>query len=367
MTRFLLKLHTYIALISFLPLILMSVSGAILVFKHEIDRVLMPTNVRVAATATERLPLDSLQSKVYAQYPDWHITGWVLFQDQGRADLVYMIPNGSDQWHYLLLDQYQGHVLAPPVDTHHYLTDWLLDFHYTFALDHTGLYLAAFFAVALCLIGVSGIIIHRSYWYSLFKWKRQKRRTGFYREFHKKVGAWASPVLLILGITGGYWNIMHVVQEDFLEEHHEHHKMAEPLYDRALPLQALVNTAEASVSGFVATYISFPWEPGANLRVWGEVPTLNPFASEYSSTISFDAHNGERLSIYDIREQAFGAKLLDSFRELHFGSFASWPSKVLWCLVGLLPLILTFTGGYLWWQRRVIKARKTYQGQSAAG
>lgn len=358
MTRFLFKLHTYLAIISFIPLILISVSGAILVFKHEIDRLLMPGSVRVTTAGTDRLALEVLQSKVYSQYPDWHITGWVLFQDQKRADLVYMIPTGSDEWHYLLLDQYRGNVLAPPVDTHHYLTDWLLDFHYTFMLDHTGLYLASFFAITLCLIGLSGIIIHRSYWQSLLKWKRQKRRTGFYREFHKKVGAWASPILLILGITGGYWNITHVIQEDFLEEHHAHHKMAQPLYNRSLALQTIVQNAESSTTGFKATYISFPWEPGADLRVWGEVPSANPFASEYSSTITFDAESGERLSVYDIREQGFGAKLLDSFRELHFGSFASWPSRILWCVVGLLPLILSFTGLYLWWQRRAIKARK---------
>ena len=42
----------------------------------------------------------------------------------------------------------------------------------------------------------------------------------------------------------------------------------------------------------------------------------------------------------------------DSFRKLHFGYFLGLPSKILWCILGLSPVILACTGLYLYWFRR---------------
>nr|WP_241651954.1 PepSY-associated TM helix domain-containing protein [Pseudoalteromonas phenolica] len=48
---------------------------------------------------------------------------------------------------------------------------------------------------------------------------------------------------------------------------------------------------------------------------------------------------------------------VDSFRKLHFGYFAGLPSRVIWCLIGLTPLIFAITGCYLWLKRRRPKKR----------
>lgn len=353
MNKFLFKWHSRLAIFAFIPLLVICVTGAILVFKHEIDTLLMEDKVRVATVGEERLSMDLLRERVHAAAPEHEITGWALFQDPGRADLVYLIPHGSSDWFYLLLDQYSGEILAPPRSTTHYLTDWLLELHFTFLLSDAGMAASAVFAVVLCLLGLSGLILHRRFWGNLFRVRWKARRVVAFSDLHKMVGVIASPILLILGVTGAWWNISELMHE--YEEHQsgaEHHVMTGRLYNEAVSLDSLLARSRQRVQGFDTTYISLPWEPERPITLYGDVPDSNALMSQYASYVSFDAQDGERLAEQDIRQAGLGVKALDSFRRLHFGDFGGLASRILWALVGMMPLVLAVTGVTLWATRR---------------
>ncbi|MCX2834902.1 PepSY-associated TM helix domain-containing protein [Microbulbifer thermotolerans] len=353
MNKILFKLHSWMALAAFLPLLVICVSGSILVFKHEIDTLLMAEKVRVDTDAGERLSLDRLLANVNQSFPDYEVVGWHLFQDPGRADQVYLIQRGSSEWSYALLNQYSGAILAEPRGLTHYFTDWLLDLHYTLLLDDPGLLLTSIFSVLLCLLGITGLILHRRFWKNFFTLRWKSRLIVYFSDLHKMVGVIASPVLLIVGFTGAWWNISHFAHE--IAEHAdgaEHHVMQSRLYSDDLSLQALQDAAQQQVQGFEATYISLPWEPGVNITFWGDVHTDNPLLSQYASSVTYDANSGELIGAFDIREAGVGAKIIDSYRRLHFGDFAGLASRVLWCVIGLTPLLLAVTGGYIWYRRR---------------
>lgn len=357
MNKWLFKWHSWLALIACIPLLIICVTGSVLVFKHEIDSLLMHDKVRVEE-AGSRLPLDELQVAVQAHFPDYELVGWSVFEDPARADLVYLIAHGSHDWQYSLLNPYSGEILAEAVPTDHYFTDWLLELHYTLLLHDTGIIISAVVAVVLCFLGVSGLILHRKFWKNLFTLRRQGRRIVYYSDLHKLCGALASPVLLVLGITGGYWNISEAIEE--YREHaggQEHADVVGPMFNHELSLEAMLGVSQQHLPGFAARYISLPWEPGRNIRFWGDVGVGNPLLSEYASSAGFDASSGEFLDASDIRQASAGAKVLDSFRRLHFGSFAGVTSRILWCVLGLSPLILAFTGVYLWLKRRPKRRR----------
>lgn len=353
MNKTLFKLHSWMALVAVIPLLVICLTGSILVFKHEIDSLLMEDRVRVDAEGRERLGLDQLRASLDRQLPDFEIVGWALFQDSGRADLVYVIERGSSEWHYALLNQYSGDVIAPPVGLTHHLTDWLLDLHYTLLMGDWGMLVSSVFSILLCLLGVTGLVLHRKFWKNFFTLRWKARLMVYFSDLHKMTGVVASPVLLILGFTGAWWNITHFAQE--MAEHadgHEHHVMAQRLYGDGLSLTALQENAAQRLAGFEATYISLPWEPGANITFWGDVPSGNPLLSQYASNVTYDAQSGEFMASSDIREAGFGAKFVDSYRRLHFGNFAGLASRVAWCVIGLAPLLLAVTGLYLWFRRR---------------
>lgn len=353
MNKFLFKWHSRLAIFAFIPLLVISVTGSVLVFKHEIDTLLMEDKVRVAKVGEERLPMDALRDRVHAAAPGHEITGWALFQDPGRADLVYVIPHGSSDWSYLLMDQYSGELLAPPREITHYLTDWLLELHFNFLLSDAGMAASAVFAVVLCLLGLSGLILHRRFWLNLFRVRWKARLVVYFSDLHKMVGVITSPILLILGFTGAWWNISELIHE--YEEHSdgaEHHVMTGRLYNDDLSLDSLLARTQQRVQDFDPTYISMPWEPGRPITVYGDVPDSNFLISQYASWVAFDAGNGERLAEQDIRAAGLGVKVIDSYRRLHFGDFGGLASRIVWAIAGLMPLVLAVTGVTLWSLRR---------------
>ncbi|WP_372765371.1 PepSY domain-containing protein, partial [Litorivivens sp.] len=68
--RLLFKIHSWSALAVCLPLLLICLTGSILVFKHEIDTLLMHDKVRVIPEG-ERQSLDTLLAKTNALYPNY--------------------------------------------------------------------------------------------------------------------------------------------------------------------------------------------------------------------------------------------------------------------------------------------------------
>ena len=118
------------------------------------------------------------------------------------------------------------------------------------------------------------------------------------------------------------------------------------------------NDSLKQLENFTPTYLLYPYEPDVNITVFGHQTGLNPFASNYASTVTYDRTNGKLLTAVDGRKANAAVKVFDSFRELHFGSFAGLGSKLIWCILGLSPLFLGLSGLYIWWHRNRKKSRE---------
>ncbi|MDH7943521.1 PepSY-associated TM helix domain-containing protein [Pseudohongiella sp. SYSU M77423] len=357
MNKLLFKVHSYLALLAVVPILIVCVTGSILVFKHEIDSLLRGELVRVEPQS-QRMPLDSLLASVNQAHPDYEAVGWTLFQDPGRADQMYVMEKGTSDWSYVFLNQYTGQVLQEPQLYDQFLTDWLLELHFNFLLHDAGMLVTSFFAAILMLLGLTGLYLHRKFWKNFFTLRWKSRLVVYFSDMHKLVGVIASPVLIILAFTGIWWNVVAYLYE--MQEHadgSEHHVMVDRLYGEQVSFDAIVASAEQRIAGFEATYLTLPYEPGVDIQVWGDVPTGNILTSEYASVVTFDELSGDWLSTYDIREATTGAVIVDSYRRLHFGDFAGLLSKALWALLGLSPVLLSVTGLTLWWKRRSQRQR----------
>jgi len=368
MRRTLFKVHTWMALATCIPLLIVCLTGSVLMFKHEIDSLIMPDKVRVDGALHARLSLDTLRSNIAAIYPKHEQVGWVLFLDPGRADLVYVIPHGSSERKYLLLNQYSGEILAPPVAFDEYLTDWLLELHFTFLLGDLGLLASTLVALMFFVLGITGLILYRQFWVQFFTLRWNKSMRVYFSDIHKMVGVIGAPIFILLAVTGGYWNVLHLtheVQEALAGV--EHHVVTGPMMGPTISLDTLHAQSEQQLPGFVATYLSLPFEPDGDVYIYGEVPQGNPLLSQYASHIRFDAQYGHYVEAEDVRSEGFLHKLDDSVRRLHFGNFAGVWSRSFWCFIGLLPLLLSITGIYLWAKRRRKKKISQRKRRSKTG
>lgn len=375
MRKTLFKWHSYLAIIALIPLIIVSLTGSILVFKTEIDQWLMPqaASLPYGEDTPARPDHNLLQQHIEQALPNFIIGAWEIFTDGQEADRVYLIKKGTDDWHKIYFDPYAVKILSEPAGHSHYLTDWLLELHYTFMLngiggEHAqwGTVIGLIAAVILTFLGISGLIIHRKFWLQLFFLRLNKSARVITGDIHRLIGAWSSPIVLILGITGLYFNAMALYHELFEHPSEGHFTPTQPLYGSGINTQTLLDQSKVALQNFVPTYMVYPYEPEVGFTIFGHQPRANIFASDYSSTVSFDRLTGEQTSAIDGREASALAKTVDSFRELHFGSFAGLGSKLFWCLLGLAPTALGLTGLYIWWHRKYGKKRKKSGHNTAA-
>lgn len=350
MRKTLFKWHSMAALVAMLPLLIVSITGAILVFKVEIDTWLMPENMTVNQTvpASDRLAIDTLIATVEQTYPDYVVTGWELFDDGARTDAAYLMKRGTHDWFKVYLNQYSGEVLSEPVTMQHYLTDWLLQLHYAFLLDANGMFVGAVISLLLLFLGISGIVLYRRFWAQFLQFRWRSAMRIWLSDVHKFIGIISSPVLIILAFTGAYWNILMVAHE--IDDHviNEPYQIEAPLYDaNTLSVQNILNRSRSDLSGFQGTYLLIPFEPDLEFMIFGFVPDSGILASEYSSVLTYAKTDGALLDVLDIREASIGEVIDDSFRKLHFGYFGGMFTKILWAVLGLSPVWLALTGFYM--------------------
>lgn len=353
MRRRLRQIHSWLGLITGLGLLVIGLTGSLLVFHEELEMLVNPELARVEPTATGRMTFDTLLAEARRQLPGYEVTGWLPQHDTPRlADVLYVIRHGSNEWLVATLDPYTGHVLASPRLGIQTVTGWLLDLHYEFFADHTGLFAAGLFAVALCLLGVTGVWIYREFWKHIFtlRWRRGARL--LFSDLHKFVGISSAAFNLLLGFTGAYWNLTHVIGH-WISGDPPQPKIEHRLYAETLSLDTLNRDAAARLPGFRANFVSLPSSPSAPaVTLWGTIEPRGPLTGPYGSTVVYDSQTGAHKSTADLRSASRWARIKDTFGPLHFGTFGGLPVKILWCLGGLAPGILAVSGFAIWWVRR---------------
>lgn len=350
------QIHSWLGLITGLGLLVIGLTGSLLVFHEELEMLVNPELVRVEPTATGRLPLDTLLVEAQRQLPDHEITGWLpQYENPRLADALYVIRHGDNEWLLATLDPYTGRLLASPRLGTRTLTGWLLELHYEFLADHAGLFIAGIFAVALCLLGITGVWLYREFWKNVFtlRWRRGARL--LFSDLHKFVGISSAAFNLLLGFTGAYWNLTHVVGQ-WIQGAPPQPKIERRLYADSLSLDALARDAAVRLPGFRANFISLPSSPAAlAVTLWGTIEPRGPLTGPYGSTLVYDPQTSAHKSTTDLRTASLWTRIAATFGPLHFGTFGGLPVKILWCLGGLAPGILAVSGFAIWWLRRRTK------------
>ncbi|WP_394129355.1 PepSY-associated TM helix domain-containing protein [Shewanella maritima] len=353
MRKSLFKWHAYSALIAMLPLLIISITGSILVFKVEIDSLLRPEHMRVDVPPhTQRQSLDTLMQNVLTKHTGYELGGWELFDDKQRSDAGYLIKHGTDEWSKIYVNQYSGQLLSTPQNMQHYITDWLLELHYSFLWHVKGASIAFVSALMMLFLGISGMLLYRRFWVKLFTMRFNAVKRILFSDIHKFVGITASPILLVVAFTGAYWNISGIIHEVTEHADGEHFHIVAPLHSPDISFEALRVSSAEQIASYRANYLAMPHEPDRDITFYGEVDNKNLFSSEYSSIVKFDKTTGELLEKTDIRDAGMLHVIVDSFRKLHFGYFGGLFTRILWCIMGLMPVILGVTGLYLFWQRQ---------------
>jgi uncharacterized iron-regulated membrane protein len=350
------QIHSWLGLICGLFLVLIGLTGSLLVFSHELDALFHPRMVRVEQTGP-RLSFDHLLREVNRQLPGYEVVGWPISANPHAADAVRVRQRGHPEWTRAYVNSYTGQVLGHG-EWRGTVSDWLLELHYSLFLKTWGTAVCGVVAVGFCILGLTGIWLYWVFWRSFFSLRWGKSVRIFCSDLHKAVGISSVVFNLILGFTGAWWNLPSIPQ--VWNPPPEIPSPAERLYSVSISISAMMTEAVRQLPGLdlSETNLGFPRGVGQPFIVRGRLAS-HPFASPFGSSVSFDAQTGAVLEKSDLRQQPLWAQIEDAMGPLHFGTFGGWPVKVLWCVGGLTPGILSLSGFLIW------RARRTRSGPTA--
>lgn len=348
MRRFIYKCHSWLGLVAGLGLLVIGLTGAALVFKEEIDRVIAPELALRPDPAAPRLAPDAFFAAVQAELPGRVVMGWGRALKPDLSDSVYAMKPGEEDGIMIYVDPATGKPRSADPEKSETVGDWLLKLHYTFFAGHAGELIVGIFGVLLCLLGISGVYLYRGFWKTLFQLRWKKSARIFFTDLHKMVGISSTVFNLLLGFTGAWWNLGHLLGH-LLEG-----EAPAPLIEKwqgRVSINAMLAAAEQRLPGYQANWITLPFAVDGDLSFYGAMADDGPLRSPYGSIVSFDSKSGELRSAMLARDAGIGGQIVDAFRPLHFGNFGGLPVKILWSAGGLTPAILALSGTFMWWKR----------------
>lgn len=358
--KLLFQVHLWTGIGLGLYILVISVTGAALVFREEIGAAAEPPPAPVA-TAGEPMDLDRLRLAAQAAHPSFQVS-WFLAREDPRQPVEVWLEREGDE-RLRMFDPVSGEDLGGKGGITGVL-DWLADLHFNLLAGRTGLLVNGVGAGFLCLMALTGAVI---WWPGVKIWRRslvidpKKKWKRLNWDLHSAVGFWSLAFVLIWGVTGVYFAFPEPFRAAVgafapLEQFQAPAPLPPPAPGgEPLPVAVLVAKAEAAVPDRVTTWVGLPHEE--------ESPVASVYRAkshDHSAPVvrvMLDAYSGEIRQLRDLDDAnlSLGDTILRWFGYLHFGNFGGVSVKILWTLLGLAPAALFATGFLMWWNRVLSK------------
>jgi uncharacterized iron-regulated membrane protein len=377
--RRLTDIHGWAGVIFGLALYVVVLSGAIVVFSHEIG----------AWSVSGHKLGDGLQGKIDqrlvelsddlpAEYKDevglWQNSSGELIaffhthveNDEGqiseKGTRFVLDPKTLD-----IISQVEGYDDDLPHVSSGFLEEFLVTLHIKLhAPDPIGLYLTGILGLVLLVSAVSGFIIHRHLIKDIFLSPRLNTRLLNTRDRHNLAGTWGLVFSIILAFTGAFFSFATTLglpviamtafggdQEKALVAIYGEPSVVDPTPKKFSGIEAIIEQSQqADIAGSPPVFVF--------IEHWGRADAVvSTTHSPNDEHLFYTTHQfsgvtgnyiGEKSRVGD--QPSAGSALLGMMGVLHFGWFAGLFSRIIWLSLGLATCYVTITGLQLWVQRR---------------
>jgi uncharacterized iron-regulated membrane protein len=356
------SLHRYIGLAVGLILIIVGVTGSFLVFQKEFDQYLLQRQFAQITPQPQRVAIESVVNTVKATYRD---------RPELKLASIDTLPHNptyrvrlrteDDKTTDVYVNPYTGKILGDRVweDS---IIGIVFRLHYALLAGDIGIKIVGIVALLLLVLSLTGIFLW-SGWRKLIsgfkiKWQAHPKRVNY--DIHKVAGIFTAIFLGLTAFIGFCWNFYDYAEPAIYALTFTP-KSPEPVSQivtgkSPLGITEILKTADAALPNTETTFINLPRKPEDAFTIYKKHPQES---NEYGdSSVYLDQYSGKILKLIDGQNLPLAKKVLGSFTPLHYGTFWGLPSRVLYVLVGLAPLILFVTGFVMW--------RYRYRGKKIA-
>jgi uncharacterized iron-regulated membrane protein len=352
------QIHLYVGLVVGLLLVSAGLTGSVLVWKNEIDALLHPELLRVEP-AQSRISLQQVVETAARAFPDRP----AAFIQMARSpwESVEVNTAGADPLQ-VYVDPYRGTVLGArrPTET---FANALFYWHTSLLSGEMGERVMGTAALLLLVLVLSGLVV---WWPGMrrwadglrVKWSANWKRVNF--DVHRAGGFWSVPFLTVVAVTGSSLVFHDSYMAGLNWATRSPSRPASPMVsprpgEARLPLDHLVERANRALPGGEVTYVTLSQATTAPVVVRKKLPAeLHPNGRNF---IYLHPQTGEVLVVENALTAPSGARAYNILYPIHIGRWGGVASRVLYSLLGLVPLLL-FVSGLLMWRNRTRGKRR---------
>jgi uncharacterized iron-regulated membrane protein len=365
--RLWLQVHGWIGVVLALPLSLVALTGAVLVFGHEIDAALNPALLRVTVpgAGAEYRPVAELiaAAKQGARAGD-SITTFVFPRGLDSPALVLFAgrrPGArADDEFDVYVDPWTGRLLGGRIWTsgrswsEEPFVSALYDFHQSLLIPLGGRSLVGILALAAMLSLLTGLLVWLplgGQWRQAFTIAWRASRWRVLRDVHRAIGFYLLPVTFVLLFTGASFNLPRQFSAAAqLLPNDEAALLSTSATDAPVidARRALEAASRAFPDGRLRM-VDFPTDERDAFRV---TQAITAVGLNTTRTISVDQRSGAVVGVADGARSRLGTAVFRWALPLHSGTAAGWPGRLLVLIVGLAVPTLAVTGVVQWRRNR---------------
>jgi uncharacterized iron-regulated membrane protein len=345
--------HFYAGMIISLPLIVVAATGALWIFKDELEGVLHP-GVMYVEPAVERATYEQQLAAARAAVPPSYQIGLIqVFTNPKRATGLAM---SGETFQRGYVDPYRGRYLGS-IEKGGFF-DIVLQLHRQLFLGTTGRIVVELTTCWTIVLAATGIYL---WWPQRANqvwgvWLPRFRAKPYVvlRDLHSVVGFYVAVIAIAISLTGLIYTYVWGAGFQYAARKTEAYELfSKPMLSKSapevkdLPIDRIVEIAQQKVPGNNFS-ISFPRVPNGAYMVFAgneRGPSVKEilFIDRASGEILEDVYNSQTKTMYWLGTWNW---------PLHVGTIWGMPSKILWLVTCIVLMTLPVTGVWMWWQRR---------------
>lgn len=336
-----LKVHRLAGLIAGVYALVISITGAALVFRIDLQRALHP-QLFTAAAGTTADPV-AIMEAVSRAYPDHALSGVDAPTTLRPTYLAYV--TSSRGFKTVLIDPVTARVLGELPERTAVRT--LQELHFDLLSGRTGRIVNGIGALAIILLAVTGVV---EWWRRPARWQPGR----YLRESHRAAGIAGAAFILMWAITGAYFAFPSAFRAMI--------GAVSPLTVSRTPESAVIDTPTPPAWRDVIAsarkqrpdaHIARVVLPFGERGSWLVMFAASQPTPAYTGldSVFIDRYSGAVIDSAGQRASA-GDRITRLMTPLHVGAFGGAPVRLVWFVFGLVPALLAMSGALVWWQRR---------------
>ena len=327
--------HSALGLVAAAFLYILTVSGTLSVFNHELQRWEQPGAPELASISPQAAERAAISTLKIEETPTSHFFIQLPMDDLPRVvlttDTRAVFADGD------------GTIVTEEA---HPWTQFVLDLHYYLHLpEKIGLTVVGMLGVMLLGSSLSGFLAHPSIFRDAFAFRFSGSARLTQTDLHNRLSVWTSPFHLSIALTGAVLGLASITAFAIATLDHGGNTEAvfAPVFggepeknDEPAPLAGIARALtymQAEHPDIVVNYVIMhePQTKGQHLQVLGIPPRRLVFGDYYN----FD-QNGAFLHSIGMTDGTIGQRVVASIYPVHFGSFGGLPVKAAYALFSLI-------------------------------